>query len=183
MVIILSTKLSITKKLTDRSSDATLYYFSECMWPMVPHAIANELPHLFHWLWLEYIPFNKVNNDMMYSCTAIHTRVRMILALGYWVLPNIRQYCVLSDIFIGCHTQYWYCSDILMLTYSHTTGRLGLYACIFVEKSVQCFTVYWYQMRCKQDPIILLGSLLGIVLTLLLVKCNLTSTIMYTMDA
>jgi len=51
---------------------------------------------------------------MMYSCTAIHTRVRMILALGYWVLPNIRQYWVLSDIFIGCHTQYQYCSDTLM---------------------------------------------------------------------
>jgi len=46
------------------------------------------------------------------------TRVRTILVLGYWVLPNnICQYWVVlgtGDIFIGCHTQYQYCSDILM---------------------------------------------------------------------
>jgi len=40
--------------------------------------------------------------------------VRMILVLVYWVLPNIGQYWLRGDIFIGCHTQYQYCSDTVV---------------------------------------------------------------------
>ena len=44
-------------------------------------------------------------------------RVKMILALGYWVLPNMFQYWVVlgtGNTFIGCHTQYQYCLDTLI---------------------------------------------------------------------
>ena len=41
-------------------------------------------------------------------------RVRTILALGYWVLPNIVQYWVLGNTFIGCQTQYQYYLDTLI---------------------------------------------------------------------
>ena len=46
--------------------------------------------------------------DLLESA-ALAFRVRMILALGYWVLPNIFHYWViwvLGNTFVGCHTQY-----------------------------------------------------------------------------
>ena len=54
------------------------------------------------------------------------TRVRTILVLGYWVLPNIFQYWVLGNTFIGCHTQYQYCLDTLIPVVSRwQQGNLG----------------------------------------------------------
>jgi len=142
----------------------------------------------------------------------MHTRVRTILVLGYWVLPNIFQDWVLVNIFIGCHTQYRYCSDTLIpvasrwqqgnwgerkvkleswqmqelkMKYnsdisfynkhgyfnSHSMGKLVLYTCTFVEKSIQCFTLYWYGYWVlgigMGQHYWVLGALLGIVLTLM----------------
>jgi len=47
-------------------------------------------------------------------CSTHIARVRTILALGYWVLPNIFQYWVLGNTVIGCHTQYQYCLETLI---------------------------------------------------------------------
>jgi len=50
---------------------------------------------------------NRCTTKPPYIC--VHIRVRTILALGYWVLGNIRRYWVvllLGDIFCYCNTQY-----------------------------------------------------------------------------
>ena len=65
---------------------------------------------------LQFKLFNtsfSVNILQAHSTWILNIRVRTILALGYWVLPNIFQYWVLGNTFIGCHTQYQYCLDTL----------------------------------------------------------------------